>query len=64
MRLVPVDAQKFALHFSSPIFARDLREGVFGPAGYFGELRTDPVLQTNYLECFTEFETYQIQIKP
>lgn len=63
MRLVAVDTQKFALHFCPLVFTRDLREGVFGPAGYFQQLRADPDLQTKYLQCFTEFETYDIQIK-
>lgn len=64
MRLVVLDTQKFALHFCPPVFARDLREGIFGPAGYFDELRTNPALQTKYAAVLLEFEAYKIQIKP
>lgn len=65
MRLVAAGPQKFALHFCPPAFARDLREGIFGPDGYFHQLRGDSAaLQTHYRKCFAEFEGYEIEIKP
>jgi len=64
MRLVSVGQQKYALHFCPAAFERDLREGVFGPDGYFHELRADPVLQAHYRQCFAEFEAYEININP
>jgi len=64
MRLVGVAQQKYTLHFCPAAFVRDLREGVFGPGGYFHHLRDDQALQINYQKCFAEFEAYDIEIKP
>lgn len=64
MRLVPTDAQSFTLHFCPFALVRDLRDGVFGPDSYFQQLRADPDLQAKYRQCFTEFEGYEINIKP
>lgn len=64
MRLVSVGQQKFMLHFCPGAFGRDLREGVFGPDGYFQQLRGDQALQQNYQQCFQEFASYTINLKP
>jgi hypothetical protein len=65
MRLVNTDdPTKFMLHFSPFVFVRDLREGIFGPTGYFRDLQGDSDLQSKYRTCLTEFESYEITIKP
>ncbi len=65
MHLAPTSTRgSFLLHFNPVTFTRDLAEGIFGPAGYFVELRSDQNLQGNYQSCLREFEDYQITIKP
>jgi hypothetical protein len=65
MRLVGTnDPAKFVLHFSPFVFVLDLREGIFGPTGYFPDLQSNSDLQSRYRTCVTEFESYEITIKP
>lgn len=66
MRLVSTDdPTRFVLHFSPFVFVRDLREGIFGPTGYFRDLQSgSDDLQSKYRTCLTEFESYEITIKP
>ena len=65
MRLVDTDGcTKFILHFSPFVFILDLREGIFGPAGYFRDLQSNVDLQSKYLTCLTKFESYEITVKP
>jgi hypothetical protein len=64
MRLVGTDdSTKFILHFSPFVFIRDLQEGIFGPTGYFRDLQSNvDLLQSKYLKCLTEFESYEITV--
>ena len=39
----------------------DLREGVFGPNGYFQELQSDSGLQRKYAELLKEFDSYRLK---
>ena len=65
MRLVAMDTPTtFMLHFSPFVFVHDLREGIFGPTGYFQGLQSDLDFQSKYRTCLTEFESYEIIIKP
>ena len=64
MRLIEVTPKTFQLHFSPAAFVRDLREGVFGPSGFFDDLRTDATLQANYEQCWKELETYELKVIP
>ncbi len=43
---------------------RDLRDGVFGPRGYFEDLRNNVEdRQRLYLECLREFESYTFELR-
>jgi hypothetical protein len=65
MRLVAMDTPTtFMLHFSPFVFVHDLREGIFGPTGYFQGLQSDLDFQSKYRTCLTEFESYEIIMKP
>jgi len=65
MRLVGTDdPTKFVLHLSPFVFVLDLREGLFGPTGYFRDLQSNSDLQSKYRTCLTEFESYEITVKP
>ena len=65
MRLVGVDdPTKFILHFSPFVFVLDLREGIFGPTGYFRDLQSNSDLQSKYRTCLTELESYEITVRP
>lgn len=64
MQLVEAgEPNKWVLHFSPFVFIRDLREAIFGPSGYFNDLRTNAELQSKYLQCLAEFEIYEITLK-
>jgi hypothetical protein len=41
----------------------DLRQGVFGPQGYFWELRVDGNLQNNYANFLREIQNYSFAIQ-
>jgi len=58
------DPKKFKLHFSPLAFVNDLREGIFGPSGYFKDIQYDVDLQRKYRSCYSEYESYKIAIKP
>ena len=58
------DPKKFKLHFSPLTFVKDLREGVFGPTGYFRDIQSDVDLQDKYRRCYSEYKNYKITIKP
>jgi len=55
---------QFLLEFNPSTLVFDLREGVFGPCGYFTDLQTSIDLQDKYLKCLSEMENYTIKIKP
>jgi len=54
---------EFRLEFDPLVLVRDLREGVFGPKGYFQELRTSSDLQKKYCKCFKEMNSYKITLR-
>lgn len=63
MRLVSTeDPSKFVLHFCPFVFIQDLREGIFGPTGYFRDLQSNLDLQSKYRMCLAEFENYEIKL--
>lgn len=64
MLLRAIHPKKFDLYFCPPVFVRDFRVGVFGPDGYFHQLRTNPALQANYRQCVSEFGKCEVQIDP
>ena len=53
-------AKHLRLHVGVFDLAEDLREGVFGPSGYFEILRTDATLQQGYLDLLAEFDQYTV----
>ena len=64
MILLEIDVpNKFILEFDPLALVRDLREGVFGPKGYFQELQTSDDLQKKYCQCFEEMNSYDITLK-
>lgn len=64
MQLTATGTGVSMLHFCPFEFLRDMREGVFGPSGYFFELLGEASLQQNYRACGIELESYEIEIKP
>lgn len=64
MFLQPISGRpgNFILGFDCNASVRDLDAGVFGPAGYFPELRVSPALQQKYLGCLTEMHSYEIDL--
>jgi hypothetical protein len=64
MRLISESPKRFLLHFCPLVFSRDLRDGVFGPEGYFHQLHGCRSLQENYRKCLAEFASYEITITP
>ncbi|MBE3141089.1 MAG: hypothetical protein IMZ53_10975 [Thermoplasmata archaeon] len=62
MILVPTSIpNQFVLEFDPFILIRNLREGVFGPKGYYQELLLSEDLQTKYCECLKEMDSYKIR---
>jgi len=65
MMLLPThEPTTFKLQFDPFALVRDLRDGVFGPQGYFSDLQVSADLQANYEQCETEMESYRINLKP
>lgn len=58
------DPRVFKLHFSPLAFVKDLREGIFGPSGYYRDIQGNLDIQEKYKTCFSEYEDYKITIKP
>ena len=50
-----------ALHVGLGNLVEDLREGVFGPKGYFQGLQSDSGLQQRYAELLKEFDSYKLK---
>jgi len=53
----------FSLEFDPFVLVRDLREGVFGPRGYFQDLQVSGDLQNKYCQCFQEMDSYTVKLK-
>ena len=53
-----VAKDEYVLNIGIYDLVRDLRLGVFGPRGYFWNLRADPTLQANYQNFKHEIESY------
>ncbi|MBI3800555.1 MAG: hypothetical protein HY268_26710 [Deltaproteobacteria bacterium] len=64
MELAPLEGQEFCLDLDPLTFVGDLRTGIFGPSGYFQELRGYADLQAKYLTCLCELESYRVKLKP
>jgi hypothetical protein len=56
------EADHYVLGFDCHEFARDLEEGVFGPNGYFADLRKKAALQQKYIDCAKELDEYEIDL--
>jgi hypothetical protein len=63
MELIHVNDDRLQLSFDPLVFATDLDSGVFGPSGYFEDLRREQHLQDKYRKCFEEMENYCISFR-